>query len=385
MNALLTSQNRLKLGLFGTNGGATLTRVPEVWKPGRTTTWSDIVEVAKLADTAGLEASLGYARWKSYLPDMPEAGPGFVMDPFTWAAGLSMVTSYTTHIATVHGSVMHPVLAAKQLSTLDHISGGRIALNLVGGWNKIELEMFGVGLKERTAMYDELEEWTQILRRLWTESEEFDFHGEYYDVPGGLSRPQPVQQPHPPIINAGASDRGLDFATTYADICFAVPDMAGVDARNRVAQYKDTARAKGREVEVWTYCAVVQRETRAEAEDYFEYFTGAMADESMLGAWTANAATQMRALGYSEEAIAATRAKFAAGSGGPVLIGTAADIADQMAELNADGLDGILLTWPDFLDGTKRLVDPTTGVLRELEARGLREPFAGPGRIPTGA
>lgn len=381
MNALLTSTNTLKLGLFGTNGGATLTRVPEVWKPGAKTTWAEIVEVAKIADAAGLEASLGYARWKGYLPNMPEAGPGYVMDPFTWAAGLSMATNYTTHIATVHGSVMHPVLAAKQLSTLDHISSGRIALNLVGGWNKIELEMFGVGLKERTAMYDELEEWTQVLRKLWTEQDDFDFHGEYYDVPGGLSRPQPIQSPHPPIINAGASDRGLDFATSYADICFAVPDMAGVDAKKRVDQYKDAARAKGRDVEVWTYCAVVQRETRAEAEDYFEYMTGPMADTTMLDVWTSNAAGVMRANGLSEEVIAAARAKFAAGSGGPVLIGTAADIAEQMAALSADGLDGILLTWPDFLDGVKRFVDPETGVLRELESRGLRSPFTGPGGV----
>jgi FMNH2-dependent dimethyl sulfone monooxygenase len=377
MNAIHASPNKLKLGLFGTNGGATLTKVPEVWRPGGKTDWDAIVEVAKIADEAGLEASLGYARWKGYIPGMPEAGVGYVMDPFTWAAGLSMVTKYTTHIATVHGSVMHPVLAAKQLSTLDHISKGRIALNLVGGWNKIELEMFGVGLKERTAMYDELEEWTQVLTQLWNDKDEFDFHGEYYDVPGGVSRPQPVQDGGIPIINAGASDRGLDFATTYADVCFAVPDMAGKESKARVDEYKDRARAKGREVQVWTYCAVVQRESRAEAEDYYEYFTGPMADTEMLDAWQLNAAAQMRQLGMSEEVISSARRRFAAGSGGPVLIGTASDIADQMEALSSDGLDGIVLTWPDFTDGVKRLVDRDTGVLPELEKRGLRRPFDG--------
>ncbi|MET0885095.1 MAG: LLM class flavin-dependent oxidoreductase [Mycetocola sp.] len=377
MNALLTSTNTLKLGLFGTNGGATLTRVPEVWKPGATTSWDDIVEVARIADRAGLEASLGYARWKGYLPDVPEAGPGYVMDPFTWAAGLSMVTTYTTHIATVHGSVMHPVLAAKQLSTLDHISKGRIALNLVGGWNKIELEMFGVSIKERAAMYDELEEWTQILIKLWTEAGDFDFQGDYYNVPGGLSRPQPLQKPHPPIINAGTSERGMDFATTYADICFSVPDAAGIESKARVDQYKNAGLEKGRSVEVWTYCAVVQRESRAEAEDYFEYFTGPMADTTMLDVWTGNAANMMRAVGIPEDDILAARGRFAAGSGGPVLVGTAEDIADQMEALSQDGINGILLTWPDFTDGVKRLVHPETGVLRELERRGLRAPFRG--------
>jgi alkanesulfonate monooxygenase SsuD/methylene tetrahydromethanopterin reductase-like flavin-dependent oxidoreductase (luciferase family) len=373
MNALLTSRNKLKLGLFGTNGGATLTRVPEVWRP----QWDRIVEVAKIADRAGLEASLGYARWKGYIPGMPEAGVGYVIDPFTWAAGLSQVTSYTTHVATVHGSVMHPVLAAKQCSTIDLMSGGRFALNLVGGWNKIELDMFGVGLKEHEARYDELEEWIQVVTKLWTEQDEFDFHGDYYDVPGGLSRPQPVQKPHVPVINAGSSPRGLDFSTTYADVCFTVPDAAGAGSKAKVDEYKDTARAKGREVQAWTYCAVVQRESRAEAQEYLDYFTGPMAENELLDAWQANALASAGDYGIPEDVIHSMRQRFAAGSGGPILVGTASDIADQMEALSADGLDGILLTWPDFTDGVKRLVAPETGVLAELEKRGLREPFAG--------
>ena len=372
MNALVTSPNRLKLGLFGTNGGATLTRVPEVWRP----RWDQIVEVAKIADQAGLEASLGYARWKGYIPGMPEAGVGYVVDPFTWAAGLSQVTSHTTHIATVHGCVMHPVLAAKQCTTIDLISGGRFALNLVGGWNAIELDMFGVGLREHEARYNELEEWVQILTRLWTEKEEFDFKGDFYDVKGGLSRPRPAQKPYPPIINAGVSPRGLDFATTYADVCFTVPNVIGMDAKAKVAEYKDTARAKGREVQVWTYCAVVQRDSREEAEEYLDYFTGPMAENEMLDAWQAAALASVDRNSTSKESILAMRQRFAAGSGGPILVGTASDIADQMAEMSEIGIDGILLTWPDFADGVKRLVAPGS-VLTELEKRGLREPFEG--------
>lgn len=373
MNALYSSPNKLKLGLFGTNGGATLTRVPEVWRP----QWNRIAEVATIADRAGLEASLGYARWKGYIPGMPESGVGYVMDSFTWAAGLSQLTKYTTHIATVHGSVMHPVLAAKQCTSIDMISGGRFAVNLVGGWNKIELDMFGVGLREHEARYDELEEWTQIVTRLWTDADEFDYKGEYYDVVGGLSRPQPVQKPHIPIINAGASPRGLDFSTTYADICFTVPDAVGPGAKEKIDEYKDAARAKGRHVQVWTYCAVVQRDSRAEAQDYLEYFTGPMAENELLDAWQAAAMAATATHNISEERVRAMRQRFAAGSGGPILIGTAADIADQMEALSADGLDGILLTWPDFTDGVKRLVDPGTGVLAELEKRGLRQPFKG--------
>ncbi|WP_426323352.1 LLM class flavin-dependent oxidoreductase [Microbacterium sp. E-13] len=371
MNALLTSPNKLKLGLFGTNGAPTMSTVPEIWRPD----WARIVEVAKIADRAGLEASLGYARWKGYLPGMPEAGVANIMDSFTWAAGLSQVTSYTTHIATVHGSVMHPVLAAKQCATIDRMSGGRFALNLVGGWNALELDMFGIELKEHEARYDELEEWVQILDRLWTSADEFDFEGDYYRVAGGMSRPQPLQSPRIPLINAGGSDRGLDFATTYADIGFTVPQMVGLDAKKKVDEYRASARAKGREIQLWTYCAVVQRDSRAEAEDYLHHFTVDHEETELADAWQANA---LKAIAHttriSEDDIRAMRQRFVASSGGPILLGTAVDIADQLEEMSAIGLDGVLLIWPDFTDGITRFVAPGS-VLTELERRGLRQPF----------
>jgi alkanesulfonate monooxygenase SsuD/methylene tetrahydromethanopterin reductase-like flavin-dependent oxidoreductase (luciferase family) len=149
-----------------------------------------------------------------------------------------------------------------------------------------------------------------------------------------------------------------------------------MDAKAKVAEYKDTARAKGREVQVWTYCAVVQRDSREEAEEYLDYFTGPMAENELLDAWQAAALASVDRNSTPKESILAMRQRFAAGSGGPILVGTASDIADQMAEMSEIGIDGILLTWPDFADGVKRLVAPGS-VLAELEKRGLREPFEG--------
>jgi dimethylsulfone monooxygenase len=373
VNALLTSPNKLKLGLFGTNGAPTMTTVPEVWRP----EWSRIVEVARMADRAGLEASLGYARWKGYLPGMPDAGVANIMDSFTWAAGLSQVTSYTTHVATVHGALLHPVFAAKQCATIDQMSGGRFALNLVGGWNALELAMFGIDLPEHEARYDQLEEWVDVLDRLWTAPDEFDLDGDYYRVAGGMSRPQPLQKPRIPLINAGGSQRGLEFATTYADVCFTVPQSVGVDAKAKVDEYRAAAAAKGRDVQIWTYCAVVQRDSRAEAEDYLHHFTVEHEETELADAWQANAVKVMTSLGgVTEEDVRSMRQRFVASSGGPILLGTETDIADQLAEMSEIGIDGVLLIWPDFLDGVRRLVAPGS-VLTELERRGLREPFRG--------
>ena len=368
MNAIF-SDNTLKLGLFGTNGGATLSKVPEVWRPN----WAQIVETAVLADRAGFEAQLAYARWKGYVPGDPSQGPGIVMDPFTWAAGLSQLTSYSTLIATTHATTMHPITAAKQTATLDHMANGRFALNIVGGWNKLELDMFGTPIKEHDARYEELDEWYGILQRLWTSEEEFDFAGEYFTIVQGMSRPQPLQKPHPPILNAGGSPRGMRFATEHADVCFVIPQVGALDkVRGQVDAYKNAAREHGREVQVWTYCAVSQRDTRQEAEDYLHHFAVEMEETELVDAWSAGLLAQTKIV--DPVMMGEYRQRFAAGSGGPILVGDAVDIADQMQELSELGIDGILLTWPDFSDGVKRIV-AEGGVLAELERRGLRKPF----------
>ena len=77
---------------------------------------------------------------------------------------------------------MHPVMAAKQAATIDHIGGGRFTLNVVTGWYRPEIEMFGAPLLEHDTRYDMAVEWIEIIKRLWTSEKEFDFDGKFYNV-----------------------------------------------------------------------------------------------------------------------------------------------------------------------------------------------------------
>lgn len=368
----LFNTNRLKLGIFGTNGkGGAQTLVPEAYKP----TWPNAVHTAQLADRAGFEAIVAYARWKGYLRGRPEHPSGIVMDPFTFAAGISQVTSYSTVFATSHAPSLHPITAAKQCATIDIMSQGRFALNVVGGWNKPELEMFGAPLKEHDARYDHLEEWLAIIKRLWKEIDEFNFEGSFYNVKEGMSMPKPLQQsPAIPIMSAGGSPRGRRFACEHADMCFVMlksDDPA--TCRKQIDEYKDYAQQEfGRKVQVWTYAPVVQRATRKEAEAYLNHFAVEHADNESVDAWTAGLREQTQIMSESE--LLDFRTRFAAGAGGSILLGTADDIAGTLEMYSEAGLDGALLTWVDFTDGINRF---TADVLPLLERRGLRAPFAG--------
>lgn len=364
----LSGANRFKLGLFCTNGrGASQTLVPEA----HTTSWDLSLRTARAADAAGLEAVVPFARWKGYPENRPGHSSGVVMDPFTWAAGIAAATEHIGVFATSHAPTIHPIVAAKQAATVDLISGGRFALNVVGGWNRPELEMFGAPLREHDERYDHLAEWLEVLRRLWTEQEEFDHHGRFFDVVGGVSQPKPVQN-RIPIMNAGGSPRGMRFAAEHADLCFVIvtsDDAAGV--REQVDAYKRTAREQyGREVQVWTHTVVVQRDTQAEADAYLHRFSVEHEDTESVDAW-------MRLQGANAqvvppEVLTPMRQRFAAGAGGFPLVGTADTIARRLEVLSEGGIDGALLTWVDYDEG---LAAFAADVLPLLESAGLRAPF----------
>ena len=365
----LFGANRLKLGIFCTNGkGASQSLVPEAYRA----SWAASVETAQLADQAGFEAIVPYARWKGYVDGKPSHPSGVVMDPFTWAAGIAQATSHAAVFSTTHAPTVHPIVAAKQAATVDLISGGRFGLNVVGGWNKPELDMFGAPLKEHDQRYDHLAEWLSIVERLWRDEAEFDLNGQFFKVVRGSSMPKPLQQPRPPIMNAGGSDRGRRFACEHADLCFIIlkserPEACATD----VAAYKHFAREEfGREVKVWTNSFVVQRDTQQEADAYLQRYAIEYEDKESVEGWLAKQADQARLM--PEVALKAMRLRFAAGAGGFPLVGTAERIAERLQMLADAGLDGVLLTWVDYVDGLNRF---NRDVLPGLEARGLRMPF----------
>ena len=139
---LLQGGNALKIGLFGANcsSGRAVTKVPERWSG----TWADNLRLARMADEAGIEFMLPIGRWKGYGGDTDYQGA--TLETMIWAtAACSQATRRITVFGTVHAPLFHPIIAAKQMVTADHIGEGRFGLNIVVGWNEDEFEMFGVG------------------------------------------------------------------------------------------------------------------------------------------------------------------------------------------------------------------------------------------------
>jgi probable F420-dependent oxidoreductase len=93
----------------------------------------------------------------------------------------------------------HPIHLAKQLATLDLISGGRVDVGLGVGWLKGEFDMLGAEFKTRGRRMDE---YIEIMKAIWT-THPTEFHGEWFDFADASGLPKPVQSPHPPILIGG--------------------------------------------------------------------------------------------------------------------------------------------------------------------------------------
>src|SRR5262245_5880434 len=127
---------------------------------------------------------------------------------------LTAIAARTTKIKVGTGilvmPVRNPVILAKELATIDHVSNGRLLLGAAVGWYKREFDALGVDFTKRGKI---MEESLEIIKRLWTEEKVV---GEYppYNLRGAVMYPKPVQKPHPPILIGGYVDAVLKRAAT---------------------------------------------------------------------------------------------------------------------------------------------------------------------------
>lgn len=366
-NPLIASPNRLKIGLFGLTLIPVQTLVPELYRP----TWENALRVGQMADRMGLEVILPPARFKGYLDHRFDHQANEILDVFTFTAAMAQATTYSSVVSTTFAPMVHPVMLAKQTSTIDQISGGRFALNVVGGWNRREFDVFGIDLLDHDERYTYLEEWLTVLRRLWTEKDDFDFDGRYLHLKGAVSRPQPVQLPGIPVINAGMSAVGARFAAQNADVGFIVLQGTDVAAWTRqVTEFKELARSFGREIKIWTTVSVTVRDTDAEAREYERYFTEEMLDKEAVGSMMEGFVKEAEIKPGTPKYDAMQRTLVSGGGYG--IVGSPETVARELADISAAGVDGVVMKSVDFMDTLGRF---ERQVLPILEAKGVRLPF----------
>ena len=362
----LFNDNKLKLGLFGVNvsNGCAITTAEDR----HTVSWPTNLAIAQTADKYGYEAMVPVARWRGFGGESNFNGTNF--ETYTWAAGLGQATQNICVLTTSHVPTIHPIVAAKQATTVDHITNGRFALNIVCGWFTPELEMFGVPQMEHDTRYDHAAEWVEVMKLLWSREEDFDYEGKFIRVNKGFAMPKPIQKPFPALMNAGGSEKGRHFAAKHCDIAFVVLTSHNLDeGRAQIDAFRRLAREEyGREIQIWGNGYVVHGGTQKEAEAELNRYVMEKGDEPAVE-------RLMKVIGLQSHVFPTHvldwfRFHLKAGWGGYPLVGTPDHIVSELERLSDIGFDGILLSWVDYLAGLERW---NKEVMPLVEQAGLRQ------------
>jgi len=284
------------------------------------------------------------------------------LDAWSTAAALAAVTERLELMVAVRPTFHPPALLAKQAANIDHISGGRLSLNVVSSWWAEEAKQYGVEFDTHDARYARTEEWLTVVDGLWSERR-FSFSGKYYRVDDAILEPKPTRRPRPTLYAGGESPaaksliaRACDGYLMHGDpperIAAKITDMQLLRDANGldrmvygVAGYvvcRSTDTAVRREIERIT-------DVRQNAAGYANYEQ-----------WLANTQLEQR---VSLEDYSVSNRGLKAG-----LSGTPEQIAERIREFEQAGVDLLLLQFSPQLEEMERFSEEVMPLVNEPSA-----------------
>jgi alkanesulfonate monooxygenase SsuD/methylene tetrahydromethanopterin reductase-like flavin-dependent oxidoreductase (luciferase family) len=180
---------------------------------------------------------------------------GAALEAWTLLGALAAQTSrLRLGVIVTSNRLRSPTLLAKMAATVDQIADGRLVLGIGAGGSRVavqnpairEFEAYGVPLVSPGEAVRDLAQSCDIIRRMWTEDEPFDFDGPTIRLRGAVCEPKPVQKPHPPILIGGRGDRVLRIVAEHADI-WNYPGAPGQDFAERDKVLDEHCAAIGRD------------------------------------------------------------------------------------------------------------------------------------------
>ena len=198
-------------------------------------------------------------------------------DGWSIASFAAAQTERLTFLVAHRPGFVAPTLAARKAITLDHLTGGRVAVHIITGGSDAEMRRDGDSLDHDTR-YRRTDEYLNIVRKTWTSTEPFDYDGEFYRVERAVSDVQPLQQPSIPLYFGGASGPAVAVGAKHADVYAAWGEpIAAIKQRIAEVQAAVTPERTGRPVESPRFSVslrLILGETEekawAKAHDYLE-------------------------------------------------------------------------------------------------------------------
>lgn len=320
-------------------------------------------KLAKLAEDNGFDYALSQIRFTAGY------GAEYQHEPVIFSQALLAATERLKLIAAILPGPWHPAVIAKQLATLDHLSGGRVAVNIVSGWFKGEFTSIGEHWLEHDERYRRSEEFIRVLKGIWTQ-DNFTFKGDFYRFNNYTLKPKPLQKPHPEIFQGGSSRAARDMASRVSDWYFTNGNtVEGIKAQ--IDDIRAKAAKEGHSVKIGVNAFIIARDTEEEAKAVLEEIIE-KADPEAVNAFgdAVKQAGKASPEGEGNWAKSTFEDLVQYNDGFKTnLIGTPQQIAERIVALKAVGVDLILSGFLHYHEEIEYFGRKVLPLVRELEAQ----------------
>lgn len=319
-------------------------------------------KLAQIAEEAGFDYALSQVRFTAGY------GAEYQHESVAFSHALLAATTRLKVIAAVLPGPWTPSVLAKQIATIDHLTGGRVAVNVVSGWFKGEFTAIGEPWLEHDERYRRSEEFITALKGIWT-TDNFTFRGDFYRFHDYTLKPKPLQQ-HPEIFQGGSSRAARDMAARVSDWYFTNGNtVEGIKAQVDDIQAK--AAANHHKVKVGVNAFVIARDTEQEARAVLAQIID-QADPEAVNAFgdAAKQAGKSSPEGEGNWAKSSFEDLVQYNDGFKTnLIGTPQQIAERIVALKAVGVDLVLAGFLHFQEEVEYFGRKVLPLVRELEQR----------------
>ncbi|HET7863313.1 MAG TPA: dimethyl sulfone monooxygenase SfnG [Burkholderiaceae bacterium] len=323
--------------------------------------------LAQAAERNGFDYALSQIRFTAGY------GAEYQHESVAFSHALLAATEKLKVIAAILPGPWNPALAAKQLATIDQLTHGRVAINIVSGWFRGEFTAIGEPWLDHDERYRRSEEFIRALKGIWTQ-DNFSFRGDFYRFTDYTLRPKPLQRPHPEIFQGGSSRAARDMAARVSDWYFTngnTPDAI----KAQVDDIRAKAAKNGHSVKIGVNAFVIARDTEEEARQVLAEII-AKADPEAVNAFGHEVKNAGKASPEGEgnwakstfEDLVQYNDGFRSN-----LIGTPQQVAERILALKDVGVDLVLIGFLHFIEEVEYFGQRVLPLVRELEERRLQK------------
>ena len=320
-------------------------------------------KLAQIAEKAGFDYALSQIRFTAGY------GAEYQHESVAISHALLAATEKLRVIAAILPGPWHPAVLAKQIATIDQLTGGRVAVNVVSGWFRGEFHGIGEPWLEHDERYRRSQEFIEVLKGIWTQ-DNFTYKGDFYRFHDYTLKPKPLQQPHPEIFQGGSSRAARDMAARVSDWYFTNGNtVEGIKAQ--VDDIRAKAAANGHRVKVGVNAFIIARDTEEEAQAVLQEIID-KADPEAVNAFgdAVKQAGKASPEGEGNWAKSTFQDLVQYNDGFKTnLIGTPQQIAERIVALKAVGVDLVLSGFLHFQEEVAYFGEKVLPLVRALEAK----------------